>query len=91
MGKLLAILVMRIVAFVLVNYGLTSVDFAVAITSDPTLFNEVTLGASALVVMLTEELSKRIGSKATGILLGILPRFIQRFIDRLTIPKTPKN
>ena len=91
MGKLLAILVMRIVAFVLVNYGLTSVDFAVAITSDPTLFNEVTLGASALVVMLTEELSKRIGPKATGILLGILPRFIQRFIDRLTIPKTPSK
>lgn len=91
MGKLLAILLMRVVAFVLVTYGLTSVDFAVAITSDPTLFNEVTLLASAVVVMLTEELSKRIGSKATGILLGVLPGFIQRLIARLTIPAKPRK
>lgn len=89
MAKLLAILLMRLVAFVLVNYGLTSIDFAVAITSDPSIFNEVNIGASAVVVMLTEELSKRIGPKATNILLGILPRFVQRAIDRLTVQKPP--
>ena len=91
MAKLLATLLMRLVAFVLVNYGLTSIDFAVAITSDPSIFNEVTIGASALIVMITEELTKRIGPKATNILLGILPRFIQRAIDLVTIQKTPKK
>lgn len=90
MGSLLATLLMRVIAFVLINYGLTSVDFAVAVTSDPTIFNEVTMGASALVVMLSEDLAKRIGAGPAAVILRILPGFVQRAIDKVTVKKAPK-
>lgn len=88
MSGLLVTLLLRLIAFALVNYGLTSIDFAVALTSDPSIVGELNLAASGLVVMLTEDLSRKIGVGPTKIIMGIMPGFIKRLIARFTIPKS---
>lgn len=87
MSGLLVTLLLRLIAFALVNYGLTSIDFAVALTSDPSIVGELNLVASGLVVMLTEDLSRKIGAGPTKIIMGVMPGFIKRLIVRFTIPK----
>lgn len=87
MSGLLVTLLLRLIAFALVNYGLTSVDLAVSLTSDPTIVNELNLVAAGLVVMLTEDLSRKIGVGPTKVIMGIMPGFIKRLIARFTIPK----
>ena len=90
LAQTLVTLMLRLVAWALVTYGLVSLDVAVMITSDPDVVSLLSALVAAGVVMLTETLDRVMGGTLSRMLLNLLPKFVQRWSDKFVLEKPSK-
>ena len=87
LAQTLVTLMLRLVAWALVTYGLVSLDVAVMITSDPDVVSLLSALVAAGVVMLTETLDRVMGGTLTRMLMAVLPKFVQRWSDKFVLER----
>lgn len=80
-------LILRFVAFALVTYAGVSLEWAVMLTSDPELVGMLNAAVGAGVVVVTEELSKRVGPGLSKLLLSLAEKFAAKQSAKLVIEK----
>jgi hypothetical protein len=81
------LLLLRFAAFALVTYAGVSLEWAVMLTSDPELTGLINGAVGAGVVVVTEELSKRVGPGLSKLLLSLAEKYAAKQAAKLVIEK----
>lgn len=87
MVQTLVTLLLRLAAFLLVNYGLASTDVAVMLTSDPDLVAMLTSLVAGGVVLVSETLARYIGAGPVKIVLAVAQRYLSKVSDKFILRK----
>lgn len=85
--NIFTVLIARFVAWALVTYVGMSVDWAVALTSDPELLGLINAGVAAGVVAVSEEISKRLGSPVAKLVVSLAEKYAGKYAAKFVIPK----
>jgi NAD/NADP transhydrogenase beta subunit len=80
-------LILRFIAFALVTYAGVSLEWAVMLTSDPELVGLLNATIGAGVVVVTEELSKRVGPGLSKLLLSLATKYAAKQSEKLILHK----
>ena len=81
------LLLLRFVAFALVTWAGVSLEWAVMLTSDPELVGLINGAVGAGVVVVSEELSKRLGPGLSKLLLSVAEKYATKQSAKLVIER----
>ncbi len=84
--NIFTILLMRLIAFALVAWLGISVEWAVALTSDPEIVGAINVGIAAGITMLGEEISKRYGSAVSSMVIKVASKLAGKAADKVVLP-----